>query len=153
MIAHHRDDEFDIALRTRLSRVRHRVASATMAPRDAILRGLKRVIRHHPPVSVALYLLGLFGVLSYPWLARRTFIDENAFLHGQADVGFGADEANTARAHAERARRRSLVLDRDLLEESALQRDPPWLRPCVRFLSRPAHAQVLEARLTPIVWI
>ena len=74
-----------------------------MAPRDAILRGLKRVIRHHRPVSVALYLLGVFGVLSYPWLARRTFIDENAFLHGQADVGFGADEANTARAHAERA--------------------------------------------------
>ena len=74
-----------------------------MAPRDAIVRGLKRVIRHHRTASVVLYLLGVFGVLSYPWLARRTFIDENAFLHNQANAGFGADEANTARANAERA--------------------------------------------------
>ena len=73
-----------------------------MAPRDAIVRGLKRVIRHHRTASVVLYLLGVFGVLSYPWLARRTFIDENAFLLGQASIGFGSADARASLAYADR---------------------------------------------------
>ena len=53
-----------------------------MAPRDALIAGVGRVFRHHRRVSAVLYVVGVLGVLSYPLLARKVFIDENAFLHG-----------------------------------------------------------------------
>ena len=48
-------------------------------------------------------VLGVLGVLSYPLLARRVFIDENASLHGHGAIGFGADEALRAHEYALKA--------------------------------------------------
>ena len=74
-----------------------------MAPRDALIAGVGRVFRHHRRVSAVLYIVGVLGVLSYPLLARRVFIDENAFLHGHGAIGFGADEALRAHEYALKA--------------------------------------------------
>ena len=74
-----------------------------MAPRDALIAGVGRVFRHHRRVSAVLYVVGVLGVLSYPLLARRVFIDENAFLHGHGAIGFGADEALRAHEYALKA--------------------------------------------------
>lgn len=67
-----------------------------MRPRDAIVAGLRRVIRHHVAASTALYLLGVLAAALYPALARRTFIDENAFLVAQTTVGFDRRDARDA---------------------------------------------------------
>ena len=77
--------------------------SGAMAPRDALIAGVGRVFRHHRRVSAVLYIVGVLGVLSYPLLARRVFIDENAFLHGHGAIGFGADEALRAHEYALKA--------------------------------------------------
>lgn len=77
--------------------------SGAMAPRDAVIAGIGRVFRHHRRVSLVLYVVGVLGVLSYPLLARRVFIDENAFLHGHGAIGFGADEALWAHEYALKA--------------------------------------------------
>ena len=74
-----------------------------MAPRDALIAGVGRVFRHHRRVSAVLYVVGVLGVLSYPLLARKVFIDENAFLHGHGAIGFGADEALRAHEYALKA--------------------------------------------------
>ena len=82
---------------------RARAVSGAMAPRDALIAGVGRVLRHHRRVSAVLYVVGVLGVLSYPLLARRVFIDENAFLHGHGAIGFGADEALRAHEYALKA--------------------------------------------------
>jgi glycosylphosphatidylinositol transamidase len=82
---------------------RARAVSGAMAPRDAVIAGIGRVFRHHRRVSAVLYVVGVLGVLSYPLLARRVFIDENAFLHGHGAIGFGADEALWAHEYALKA--------------------------------------------------
>ena len=82
---------------------RARAVSVAMAPRDAVIAGIGRVFRHHRRVSAVLYVVGVLGVLSYPLLARRVFIDENAFLHGHGAIGFGADEALWAHENALKA--------------------------------------------------
>jgi glycosylphosphatidylinositol transamidase len=82
---------------------RARAVSGAMAPRDAVIAGIGRVFRHHRRVSAVLYVVGVLGVLSYPLLARRVFIDENAFLHGHGAIGFGADEALSAHEYALKA--------------------------------------------------
>jgi len=74
-----------------------------MTPREALIAGVGRVFRHHRRVSAVLYIVGVLGVLSYPLLARRVFIDENAFLHGHGAIGFGADEALRAHEYALKA--------------------------------------------------
>ena len=70
-----------------------------MRPRDVIVAGLRRVIRHHVAASTALYLLGVLAAALYPALARRTFIDENAFLVAQTTVGFDRRDARDALEH------------------------------------------------------
>ena len=70
-----------------------------MRPRDAIVAGIRRVIRHHAVASTALYLLGIVAAALYPALARRTFIDENAFLVAQTIVGFDRGDARDALGH------------------------------------------------------
>ena len=74
-----------------------------MTPRDALIAGVGRVLRHYRRVSAVLYVVGVLGVLSYPLLARKVFIDENAFLHGHGAIGFGADEALRAHEYALKA--------------------------------------------------
>ena len=54
------------------------------------------MIRHHVAASTALYLLGVLAAALYPALARRTFIDENAFLVAQTTVGFDRRDARDA---------------------------------------------------------
>ena len=50
-----------------------------------------------------MYALGCLSVLAFPLLSRQTFIDENAFLLGQASIGFGsADARASAYAYADR---------------------------------------------------
>ena len=70
-----------------------------MRPRDAIVAGIRRVIRHRAVASTALYLLGIVAAALYPALARRTFIDENAFLVAQTIVGFDRGDARDALGH------------------------------------------------------
>ena len=70
-----------------------------MRPRDVIVAGLRRVIRYHVAASTALYLLGVLAAALYPALARRTFIDENAFLVAQTTVGFDRRDARDASEH------------------------------------------------------
>ena len=70
-----------------------------MRPRDVIVAGLRRVIRYHVAASTALYLLGVLAAALYPALARRTFIDENAFLVAQTTVGFDRRDARDALEH------------------------------------------------------
>ena len=77
--------------------------SGAMTPRDALIAGVGRVFRHHRRVSVVLYVVGVLGVLSYPLLARKVFIDENAFMHGHGAIGFGADDALRAHEYALKA--------------------------------------------------
>ena len=88
---------------TRRTDRRARAVSGAMAPRDALIAGVGRVFRHHRRVSAVLYVVGVLGVLSYPLLARKVFIDENAFLHGHGAIGFGADEALRAHEYALKA--------------------------------------------------
>ncbi len=57
------------------------------------------MIRHHVAASTALYLLGVLAAALYPALARRTFIDENAFLVAQTTVGFDRRDARDALEH------------------------------------------------------
>ena len=57
------------------------------------------MIRHHAVASTALYLLGIVAAALYPALARRTFIDENAFLVAQTIVGFDRGDARDALGH------------------------------------------------------
>ena len=52
---------------------------------------------------MVLYVVGVLGVLSYPLLARKVFIDENAFMHGHGAIGFGADDALRAHEYALKA--------------------------------------------------
>ena len=79
------------------------VVPGAMTPRDALIAGVGRVLRHYRRVSAVLYVVGVLGVLSYPLLARKVFIDENAFLHGHGAIGFGADEALRAHEYALKA--------------------------------------------------
>ena len=57
------------------------------------------MIRHHVAASTALYLLGVLAAALYPALARRTFVDENAFLVAQTTVGFDRRDARDALEH------------------------------------------------------
>lgn len=72
------------------------------AARDKIIAGAQVLLKHHARASVVLYVAGLLGTLLYPLLARRTFIDENAFLLGQTNLGFGWEDARAAEAFASR---------------------------------------------------
>ena len=72
------------------------------AARDKIIAGVKALVRSHARASAILYVVGLLGILTYPLLARKTFIDENAFLlnsfsvPGQSKSGFGWEDARDA---------------------------------------------------------
>jgi len=66
------------------------------AARDKIVAIAASLVRRHAIVSTSLYLAGLLGVLTFPLLARKTFIDENAFLQGQSLCTFKWDHAQEA---------------------------------------------------------
>lgn len=72
------------------------------AARDKIIAGAQALVRNHARASVILYVVGLLGTLLYPLLARKTFIDENAFLLGQTNLGFGGEDARAAEVFASR---------------------------------------------------
>ena len=73
-----------------------------MTPRAALLSALRRAVRAHASLAPAMYALGCLSVLAFPLLSRQTFIDENAFLLGQASIGFGSADARASLAYADR---------------------------------------------------
>ena len=75
-----------------------------MSPRDVLLHGGAALVRHHAVASVVLCALALLATLAFPLLARKFFVDENAFILGAASTSFDAVDAKAAASHAANAR-------------------------------------------------
>jgi|AntAceMinimDraft_1070359.scaffolds.fasta_scaffold07650_1 hypothetical protein len=72
------------------------------AVRDKIFAGVQSAVKYHARTSTALYVVGILVTLLYPLLARRAFIDENAFLLGQTNFEFGWEDVRAAEMYAAR---------------------------------------------------
>lgn len=61
---------------------------------------VKTLVLRANRIGILLYLVGLSTVLTYPKLARRIYVDENAFLLGSTGKTFDAADAHAASGYA-----------------------------------------------------
>lgn len=62
---------------------------------------VKTLVLRANRIGILLYLVGLSTVLTYPKLARRIYVDENAFLLGSTGKTFDAADAHAASGYAD----------------------------------------------------
>jgi len=68
---------------------------------NALVVVVKNLVLRANRIGILLYLVGLSTVLTYPKLARRVYVDENAFLLGSTEKIFNAADANVASGYAD----------------------------------------------------